>query len=229
MIKKIFIILFILSPRLWAKNIEYHGITYTLPGFVVDEEEGYFIDFTKRLFGDLNLKTKLSIFPPKRAMYLFSQDKFDFIFPYIKRHGLKNLIYSDEFFIKEEVLFYKKNKLFLGQNSKICLTRGYSYSQKSFKKYKDFYYAQSDKACFLMLRHDRVDGVISERVTGILTLKNLNSENIVFDKVPISSDAVHYAFHNNERGRELQKLINQQLKIIKKTNWYKNLFPYYEL
>lgn len=176
---------------------------FEVPTFITKDLEGNFISLINEVNQSADLKMNMNVYPPSRAFKMFELGELEGFFPYVFARNIEKALKSEPFYYKKEYLFALEDSKPKKKKQKVCLTLGYFYDKKILEaKEYEIIYTHSDESCFRMLASARVDGMVCELATGLLTLNKLDISNIKIRGSVLASNAVGVGFLNDEKGKE---------------------------
>ena len=195
-------------------------MTFKIPDYVINENQGTFVELAKDVAKELSLSLKIEVYPPKRTVLNFELEKAVGYFPALDVFNNRNVIKTEPFYFKRDYLFSlkktskdllvpKKDK----KKLKICITSGYPYDLKGLKVDYELLETTSDERCFDILKKGRSDYFLCELHTGIKAAISSDLENFYIHPKAISSLDAYFAFQDSKEGRKYAKSFS---KIIKK-------------
>ena len=205
--------------------------TFPIPGLVIDEKHGALIELTRAIAERANFDIEVIVKPPKRILGEFIGKKTDVLFPALD----VNFSNPYEIIKSEGALYTKKDFIFTRRGEPLLttikdlegklvgLTLGYPYSKKLTENCMiRFDMALGDTNNVLKLINKRIDAFVAEESTGLVALQKKGLiEKVQYDPTsPISETRDYYAFHNNEKGQKLAKVISRILSEMKKDGTY---------
>lgn len=198
--------------------------TFEIPQFVQDANSGEFILLTRLLLDDQKKKKlDFKILPAPRAYLGFEKSPNALIFPFLDFGVKKKVLKTKAFYYKKDYLFYNLNNPL--DSKRLCLTKGYPYDQKYIQKEGfEIFEASSDEACLKMLDRKRVDYFLCEAMSGTQAILNSQVKSIGVKPTPVSISPVYFAATNNRAGKDLIKIIDNRLDVLRKRGILKELF-----
>ncbi|WP_448212940.1 substrate-binding periplasmic protein [Colwellia sp. MEBiC06753] len=207
-----------------AKSLEV--IASHFPFIAEQTENGEFaglgIELINKIANQLNIELEIKIYPLARALKMMESGQADmFIGPYKSADREKYMLYSQDPFYQDTIVFYKKlgaNVVWQGQASqltgkRIGVIRGWSYGPLLNNNTQlDITKAHNVEACFKMLIKDRIDLCATHPRAAFNTIKQL----AIKDKVaplepPIIVNLGYFAFAIGKQSAEFKNTFNQVL------------------
>lgn len=226
-----FVLLFcLIQGSVFAENEIIFG-TFPIPGLVIDENNGIFVELTKEIAKKENLDIKIIIKPRQRILKEFMEKKVDVFFPALDVDftNPNEIIKSKEpLSVKRDYIFTRKGEEFIKtikelEGKMVGITLGYPYS-KELKENSlvEFDEARNDETNVLKLLKKRIDAFVVEEKAGLKAFKEKGEmEKIQYDpSMPISEMRSYYVFQNNEKGKKISEIISKALSEMKKDGTY---------
>lgn len=206
-----------------------HFGTFIIPQFVQNSDQGEFVKLARHISSRIGLDAQIEIYPPKRLIKYFAQEKFDVIFPGVDiRIGPKHIemIKTRPYYIKRDHLFSLKTTGTNIRGKTLCLTTGYPYDEKFIEKNDlKIVYTKSDEKCLRMLTLKRADYFLCELASGVSAIRNVLSTDTNPYRVnprPVSELPVYFAFKKS--NAELAKKFDHELDILKSSGYFDDLY-----
>ncbi|QTA92241.1 substrate-binding periplasmic protein [Desulfonema magnum] len=196
--------------------------TWYIPHYVENKDSGVFIDLFKRLENRTGKNIEIKIYPPKRSMLLFNENKLDIIFPAMDIHMPKNIIKSEFVFQKEIYAFVLEGEpvpLSVEDltGKKVGLVSGYSYP-KSVTHSKDIEvdYSNSPINNIRKLNAGRFDVILDDIRLVEDALIKIGIKNVIYNhKKPFALIDFYFAFHSTPEGERMANLFSKAIREMK--------------
>jgi len=216
-------VLFVLPLTSHVFAGDYTIASYPIPLMVESPDKGIFIEVTKEIAKRSGLDIEIKIFPTKRTVMNFHENKVDGFFPALDIMINKDISPSEEMYFKEDFVFFKEGSSPVStieglSGKKVGITMGYPYAKKitdaqGFK----IEIAPKDEINLKKLAAGRIDAFVVEEKSGLQALKQSGVSGITYEAgKPISRQKVYYAFQPDAKGKELAAKFSQALSSMKK-------------
>lgn len=199
------------------------GLFY-VPYYLESEKSGVFQKILVELSNMTKLPVEMKLYPAKRLLHKFQEREIHGFIPSVSDFRGEGVTETIPFYFKKDYFFYHLEKpIHQKLTLSICLTRGYPYTKDVLenKKYH-ITWADSDAGCFKMLNAKRVDALVCELITGIVTLERQQLNQIKIFPEQISSSPVSIAFRNDSVGKRYQEAYTRELKNLIASGVLKN-------
>ena len=103
-----FCMLFIVSFTTQVFAGDYTIASYPIPLMVESPEKGIFVEVTKEIAKRSGLDIEIKVYPTKRTVMNFHENKVDGFFPALDIMINKDISSSEEMYFKEDFVFFKK-------------------------------------------------------------------------------------------------------------------------
>ena len=195
--------------------------TFYIPEFVENENDGRFIDLLKEIEKRTGRNFTIKLLPTKRAIVDFHENRIIGVFPGVDPFFKTEVVKSDVFHLKREVIFTRKNDSFSNikelEGKRVGLTLGYSYTDKLLSNpLIKFDNAPSDVLNMKKLSAGRTDAFVCEETSGLKAMKLSEVENVTYDPaVSIYTQKSYFVFQPTETGKLLAEEFSAAIKEMK--------------
>ncbi len=203
--------------------------TFPIPLMVESESEGIFIELTQEIALRAELDITVQVYPTRRALKTFHDNKVDGIFPALEVTLLKNFIRSSSIYVKEDFGFVTtghnppESTLEL-VNKNVGLTMGYPYTKELTSVQAFFALGANDVTNMKKLARGRIDIFVVEEFSGLKALELSEEEGIHYNPdTPLSRQDVFFAFQDTESGESLAVKFSSALKAMKEDGTFEKL------
>jgi len=203
--------------------------TFPIPLMVENENSGIFIELLAAIEARIPYDIELSVYPTKRTLHLFEQQKVDGIFPALDVVINHKVMRSDNIYLKEDFAFVRRGQTIPKNindlaDKHIGLTAGYPYVTDVVAAAAKVSYAVNDYANVLKLDAGRIDVFIVEEKSGLQAIKASHLDTIVYDaNNALSEQDVYFAFQDTENGAEFAAHFSGALKELKADGSFQRL------
>ncbi|MCP4671303.1 MAG: transporter substrate-binding domain-containing protein [Desulfobacula sp.] len=202
---------------------DYTIASFPIPLMVESPDKGIFIEVTKEIAKRSGLDIEIKIFPTKRTVINFHENKVDGFFPALDVMINKDISPSEEMYFKKDFVFVKEGSSPVSTieglaGKKVGITMGYPYAKKiTDAQGFTIEVAPNDMVNIKKLAAGRIDVFIVEEKSGLQALKESGVSGITYEAgKPISKQKVYYAFQPDAKGKEVAAKFSQALSSMKK-------------
>ena len=222
----LFYLLFAISV---ARADEIKIATFPIPLMVENEQTGVFVDLLREIEKLIPHTVTLSVYPTKRTIHLFTQQRIDGFFPALDVIVPGKVHRSSSIYVKRDFAFVKRGN-FLPKTlsdlkeKTVGLTIGYPYVEQVALLPTHVSHAVNDYANVLKLEAGRVDVFVVEEKSGLQAIKASHLENIVYDPdSPLSEQDVYFAFLHSNTGKAYAQDFTRALNELKENGTFEKI------
>lgn len=192
-----------------------------IPLFVVNANEGVFVEMAKEAAKRADIPVKVVVVPKKRAVAYFNSQRADALIPHPKGHPTAAGYPSVPVLTKRNYAYVRKGNSLPRQISDLIgksvgLTAQYYYSKELLETpdIKFTQSAQSDAINLSMLNRGRIDVAIVEEISGNEAIRKSGlTGELVYDKDnPITALEVVMLFSLSDCGKSLEEAFSRSLR-----------------
>jgi polar amino acid transport system substrate-binding protein len=222
-----FILLFSQSISANEKTIKIGA--FLIPQMIHSDKEGVFIDLVKEVAKRSNIKIKILIYPPIRALKSYLDGKIHGYFPALDVRLPKPSNKTSNFYAKRDFIFFHKDKPKRGladlEGQRVGLTFGYAYPKSlSSNKNIEKFFVSSDDQNVKKLELKRIDAFVVEEMSGLSAIKRTGVKDVTYNpKAVLHAHDVYFAFEKTDLGAKVTKKFTQVIESMKKDGTLKNI------
>ena len=228
-----FIVSFLIQVDAFSKEKIRFG-TFSIPGLVINEEQGVFVDLTQAIAKRAHLNIEIVVKPRKRILKEFSEGKADVFFPALDvdfPSGKEWIKSEGAIFKKRDFVFTRKGESPINtikglEGKRVGITLGYPYAKElTENSLIKFDTTGSDILNALKLVNNRIDAFVVEEKAGLkaFQMKGLIDKVQYDPTAPISEMRDYYVFQNSEKGKRLAEIISRILNEMKSDGTYNQI------
>lgn len=203
--------------------------TFPIPLMVENENSGIFVELLQAIEARIPYRIELSVYPTKRTLHLFENNKVDGYFPALDVVINVPFQRSENIYEKEDFAFVKQGSdvptsIASLNNKHIGLTSGYPYVAEIAEAADKVSYAVNDYANVLKLEAGRIDVFIGEEKSGLQAIKASHLDSIIYNPTnPLSEQDVYFAFQDSAQGKVYADHFSQALNELKQDGTFARL------